>query len=271
MQGLGPRWGPGGAQVCGRRASSRAPGGAAPGGGPGLGPPLLPPAAPEAGDGAERAVSGGPGARGRGRGRPQAGLGAPGRGLGTRGPGGTRGVWAPVGAGRARGGGRCGARVARASPGVEPGLRRRRAGGRCGRSAPASGLGPRGLRAPPAPAAPQGPGAWPLQCTRPVTRGKRRARWPLAGPAPTRTGRGSVVGRPARPAPDALLVLLLVSRQLPRATGSRGDPSKRQLALSSALVCLRASRPVSGPPAPATLRMPHPGPRPLARSYSPEL
>ena len=28
VQGLGPRWGPGGAQVCGRRASSRAPGGA---------------------------------------------------------------------------------------------------------------------------------------------------------------------------------------------------------------------------------------------------
>lgn len=93
-----------------------------------------------------------------------------------------------------RGGGRCGARGARASPEVEPGLRRSWAGGRC-----RAGLGPRGLRAPPAPAAPRGPGPWPLQCPRPVTRGKRRARWPLAGPAPTRTGRGSAVGGHAGP------------------------------------------------------------------------
>lgn len=170
-----------------------------------------------------------------------------------------------------RGGGRCGARGARASPEVEPGLRRSWAGGRC-----RAGLGPRGLRAPPAPAAPRGPGPWPLQCPRPVTRGKRRARWPLAGPAPTRTGRGSAVGGHAgppalRPTLCRREVLLLVSRQLPRASGSPGDPSRRQLALSSSLACPRASQPVSGPSGPATLRMPHPGPRPLAPSSSPEL
>ena len=123
------RWGWGRA---GRQVRPRCAGCASPPGrqgalrrcGSGPGAPLLPPAAPEAGDGAECAVSGGPGVRGRGRGRARdfAAGAVPGRGDATQSPRGTCGVEAPVGAGRggagrARGGGgRSGAGGARATP-----------------------------------------------------------------------------------------------------------------------------------------------------------
>lgn len=113
------------------------------------------------------------------------------------------------GAGR----GRCGARGPGPPPEVEP--------------YPASGArpalrrpGPRGLRAPPAPGSPRGPGPVP-QCPRPVTRGGRGSPVATVGPAPTRIGRGSAVGgarRPARPAPDACCGAVLLLAVLAAAT-----------------------------------------------------
>lgn len=251
-------------------APSRAPGGAAPGAGPGGARPSFPAAAPEAGDGTERAVSEVP-ARGVG------GVAAPGwaRGAGPRvrdsGPRQDRprtGVWAPVGAGQ--GGGVAGAPRGPGLPEVEPGLRRE--AGREDGAAPASG--PAEAAAAPAPAAPRGPGPWPA-----VPRGRSPGEeaspvaTPPARPHEDRAEARPWAGTPARPPCARRSAAGGAAAGVPAAATcdrvTRNPSRRRQLALSSSLACPRASQPVSGPSGPATLGMPHPGPRPLAGSYSP--
>ena len=283
------RWGWGRA---GRQVRPRCAGCASPPGrqgalrrcGSGPGAPLLPPAAPEAGDGAECAVSGGPGVRGRGRGRARdfAAGAVPGRGDATQSPRGTCGVEAPVGAGRggagrARGGGgRSGAGGARATPwgsGLTEGSRVW--------TPPTSGFGPLRPTAPPTPAAPQGPQTAPLAVLAAghqgegVSLGGRPPAW-----TPTRAERGSVLGEQpcaSRTCPSRLSGT--ADKAVPPASNGAAATwdwvaRRPREALPSTQLSTRSSAGVPAcarVPEPCPLGMPHPGPRLLSPSRFPDL